>query len=112
MQCTERRTDRQTDEQTHSCFYDIDNFLRSQWIREARIAKYFTNYFPVKLIKTADIDATKGNYLLGSHPHGLLCSGAVAAFASEEAGFSQKFPELTPTLLTLEVFHQIPGKGT
>ena len=63
------------------------------------------------MIKTADIDATKGNYLLGSHPHGLLCSGAVAAFASEGAGFSQKFPELTPTLLTLEVFHQIPGKG-
>ena len=85
--------------------------FRSQWIREARIAKYFANYFPVKLIKTADIDGTKGNYLLGSHPHGLLCSGAVAAFASEGAGFSQKFPELTPTLLTLEVFHQIPGKG-
>ena len=51
----------------------------------------------------------KGNYLFGSHPHGLLCFGAVAAFACEGANFSQIFPELTPTLLTLQVFHQIPG---
>ena len=44
-------------------------------MRNARICKYFANYFPVKLIKTADIDAGKGNYLFGSHPHGVLCSG-------------------------------------
>ena len=50
-----------------------------------------------------------GNYLFGSHPHGLLCFGAVAAFACEGANFSQIFPDLTPTLLTLQIFHQIPG---
>jgi len=74
-----------------------------------RVAHYFANYFPVKLVKTVEIDGSKGNYLFGSHPHGLLCFGAVAAFACEGANFSQIFPDLTPTLLTLQIFHQIPG---
>ena len=78
-------------------------------MRNATICKYFAKYFPVKLIKTAEIDGNRCNYLLGSHPHGLLCSGAVASFACEGAGFSELFPDLTPSLLTLEVFHQTPG---
>lgn len=82
---------------------------RSNWFRKAHLGRHFANYFPVKLVKTAEIDASKGNYLLGSHPHGLLCSGAVAAFSCEGANFSQIFPELTPTLLTLEVFHFMPA---
>ena len=78
-------------------------------MRNARICNYFANYFPVKLVKTTEIDASKGNYLFGNHPHGLLCSGAVAAFTCEGAKFSQIFPNLTPTLLTLKLFHRIPG---
>ena len=33
-------------------------------------------------VKTADLDPSR-SYLLGSHPHGVLCSGAVSAFATE-----------------------------
>jgi hypothetical protein len=61
------------------------------------------------LVKTAKLDRKKGNYLLGSHPHGLLCSGALASFAGEGCGFSKIFPGLTPSLLTLEGFYQVPG---
>ena len=76
---------------------------RSNWMRGAQIWKHYANYFPVKLIKTAELDPEAGNYLLGNHPHGLLCSGAFACFATEGADFSKIFPGLLPSLLTLEV---------
>ena len=36
----------------------------------------------MKLIKTSDLDRN-GNYLLGSHPHGVLSAGAFACFGTE-----------------------------
>jgi hypothetical protein len=35
------------------------------------------------------------SYLFGSHPHGLLCSGAFCAFATDALNFSKVFPGLT-----------------
>ena len=95
-------------------FYDLDTCNRGgrrhQWFREAKLWKYYAQYFPVKLIKTAELDPEqKGNYLLGNHPHGILCSGACAAFATEGCDWGQIFPGVTPSLLTLEGFHQMPG---
>ena len=55
------------------------------------------------------MNGPKGNYLFGSHPHGLLSYGAVAAFGTEGTNFSKIFPGLKPTLCTLQIFHQIPG---
>lgn len=43
--------------------------------------KYFARYFPVKLIKTHELDSSQ-TYLLGSHPHGILSFGAFASFAT------------------------------
>ena len=40
-------------------------------------------------VKTADLDPSR-SYLLGSHPHGVLCSGAVSAFATEGIFKTQK----------------------
>lgn len=92
---------------------NIDQFShlfssRKEWFRKAQIWKHYANYFPVKLIKTAELDPTS-NYLLGNHPHGLLCSGAFACFGTDGAGFSTVFPRMTASLLTLQVFHLIPG---
>ena len=70
---------------------------------------HYANYFPVKLIKTAELDPEKGNYILGNHPHGILCSGAFSCFCTDGAGWSKIFPKLSATLLTLQVFHLIPG---
>merc|ERR1719284_608927 len=50
-----------------------------KWARNWRIWKWYADYFPIKLVKTAELDPTR-SYLLGSHPHGVLCSGAVSAF--------------------------------
>ena len=70
--------------------------------------KHFANFFPIKLVKTAELDPDKGNYLLGSHPHGIVCLGATAAFCTDGAGWSKNFPNLIPSLLTLKAFHLVP----
>ena len=82
---------------------------RKDWSRNHSLWKHFANFFPVKLVKTAELDPDKGNYLLGSHPHGIICAGATASFCTEGAGWSKIFPNLIPSLLTLKVFHLVPG---
>ncbi|AWO97414.1 putative 2-acylglycerol O-acyltransferase 1-like isoform 2 [Scophthalmus maximus] len=46
---------------------------RSGWVRSWTIWDYFRDYFPIRLIKTADLDPKK-NYIFGFHPHGLVSS--------------------------------------
>ncbi|RCH93851.1 diacylglycerol O-acyltransferase 1 [Rhizopus stolonifer] len=74
-----------------------------KWI----IWKYFANYFPIKLIKEADLDPSK-NYVMGYHPHGIISMGAFANFATEATGFSATFPGIKPSLLTLNSNFRIP----
>ena len=45
----------------------------------------------IRLIRTVELDQTK-NYIFGSHPHGLLCSGMFGAFATEGADVGKLFP--------------------
>ncbi|KAI9483885.1 MAG: diacylglycerol acyltransferase-domain-containing protein [Benjaminiella poitrasii] len=74
-----------------------------QWI----LWKYFANYFPVKLIKEHELDPTK-NYVFGYHPHGIISMGAFANFATDATGFSDLFPGIQPSLLTLTSNFRIP----
>ncbi|XP_069375038.1 2-acylglycerol O-acyltransferase 1 isoform X7 [Paralichthys olivaceus] len=46
---------------------------RSRWVRSWVVWDYFRDYFPIKLIKTVDLDPRK-NYIFGFHPHGLVSS--------------------------------------
>ncbi|CAG7717878.1 unnamed protein product [Allacma fusca] len=80
---------------------------RFAWVRKWKIWRRYTNYFPVKMIKTVDLDPTK-NYLFGSHPHGVLCSGAFACFETEGTNFSKVYPGITPHLLTFEAHLAFP----
>jgi len=94
-------------------FYDLDSCnkggRRIEWVRHCSFWKHLSNYFPVRIIKTAELDSEKGNYLLGSHPHGILCSGAFISLATEGAGWAKKFPNLVPNLLMLPAYFQVPG---
>ena len=47
-------------------------FLERSWT----IWKYNAAYYPVSLVKTAELDPKK-NHLIACHPHGILCFGAV-----------------------------------
>jgi len=69
--------------------------------------KYYTDYFPMTLEKTADLDP-KENYIIGYHPHGIIATGAFGNFASDATGFDKLFPGLNPWLVTLKVNFWFP----
>ncbi|KAI0022406.1 diacylglycerol acyltransferase-domain-containing protein [Xylariomycetidae sp. FL0641] len=80
---------------------------RSEWMRRSRIWHLFADYFPAKLHKTHDLPPTR-KYIFGYHPHGIISHGAWAAFATDALGFSEKFPGITNSLLTLDSNFRIP----
>ncbi|XP_041483496.1 2-acylglycerol O-acyltransferase 2-B-like [Lytechinus variegatus] len=80
---------------------------RSDWIRRWKLWVHMRNYFPINLIKTAELDPEK-NYLMGFHPHGIMSMGAFVSFGTEACGFSEKFPAMRPLLLTLGGWFNFP----
>ncbi|CAH2272731.1 2-acylglycerol O-acyltransferase 2-A-like [Pelobates cultripes] len=80
---------------------------RSEWVRSWTVWKYFADYFPMKLVRTAPLDPSY-NYILGFHPHGVLVVGAFGNFCTEGTGFSSLFPGLTPHLLMLPAWFRVP----
>jgi hypothetical protein len=70
------------------------------WVRQWTLWKRFADYFPIELVKTADLDPRR-NYIFGVSPHGVMCFSAFANFSTEGTGFSSKFPGLTSHLITL-----------
>ena len=95
--------------------YDLDTCNRGgrtgwwvRFVRGWRLWRHYRNFFPVSLVKTAELDPEQ-NYLLGYHPHGVLCSGAFSSFATEAGGFSSLYPGLVSRVFTLEGQFWIPG---
>lgn len=80
---------------------------RSEWLRRLSFWKLFAEYFPAELHKTHDLPPTR-KYVFGYHPHGIISHGAFAAFATEALGFSEKFPGITNSLLTLDNNFRLP----
>ncbi|KAI1083595.1 diacylglycerol acyltransferase-domain-containing protein [Whalleya microplaca] len=80
---------------------------RSEWFRKSYIWHLFAGYFPAKLHKTHDLPPTR-KYIFGYHPHGIISHGAWAAFGTEALGFSEKYPGITNSLLTLDSNFRIP----
>ncbi|KAI8987121.1 diacylglycerol acyltransferase type 2B [Pilobolus umbonatus] len=80
---------------------------RYERMRRLPFWNYFAGYFPVKLVKTHDLDPSK-NYICGYHPHGIIGMGAISNFATEATGFSETFPGIIPSLLTLTANFKIP----
>ncbi|ORZ12014.1 diacylglycerol acyltransferase-domain-containing protein [Absidia repens] len=80
---------------------------RFEWTRKLPIWKYFVDYYPMSLVKEADLDPSK-NYVFGYHPHGIISMGAFGSFATEATGFSDLFPGIKPSLLTLVSNFKLP----
>ncbi|KAM6386326.1 2-acylglycerol O-acyltransferase 2 [Alca torda] len=76
-------------------------------LRKCIIWRYMRDYFPVTLVKTAELDPRQ-NYLMGFHPHGVLAAGAFINFCTEASGFSTLFPGITPHLMMLSLWFRIP----
>ena len=58
------------------------------------------DYFPMKLIKTVDLDPD-GNYVFGAHPHGVISFSWFGNFGSEATEVSKMFPGVKFHLMTL-----------
>ena len=65
----------------------ITNF---RFCRNWRSWRYFKDYFPIELVKTAELPPER-KYLMCSHPHGVMCAGLQCAIGSNACGWSKKF---------------------
>ncbi|KAF2765170.1 diacylglycerol acyltransferase [Teratosphaeria nubilosa] len=80
---------------------------RSDWLRRSKVWSLFAGYFPARLHRSHILEPGR-KYIFGYHPHGIISHGAFAAFGTEALGFSQLFPGITNTLLTLDTNFRIP----
>ncbi|XP_007940476.1 2-acylglycerol O-acyltransferase 3 [Orycteropus afer afer] len=80
---------------------------RSEWVRNWTIWKQLRDYFPIKLVKTAELPPNR-NYVMGSHPHGIMAVGAFCNFCTESNTVSQQFPGLRPVLVGLDGLFHLP----
>ncbi|KAM4796831.1 2-acylglycerol O-acyltransferase 2 [Rhinophrynus dorsalis] len=80
---------------------------RCHLLRRSVVWRYMRDYFPITLVKTAELDPSQ-NYVLASHPHGVLVAGAFTNFCTEATGFHELFPGITPYLLMLPLWFRAP----
>lgn len=80
---------------------------RSERLRRSSVWSLFASYFPARLHRSAELPPTR-KYIFGYHPHGIISHGAFASFGTEALGFSQLFPGITNTLLTLDSNFRVP----
>ncbi|KAI6190552.1 Acyltransferase [Aphelenchoides bicaudatus] len=79
-------------------YFDWD--IGRTWYRDHWIWKRMRDYFPVDLVKTADLPSNK-NYVFCCHPHGLLSVSTFVNFCTNANRFDEKFPGLQPYPATL-----------
>ncbi|GMT35702.1 hypothetical protein PFISCL1PPCAC_26999, partial [Pristionchus fissidentatus] len=58
------------------------------------------DYFSHQIIKTAELPPDR-NYIIGSHPHGILAVAGTLTFAGKVSGFNELFPGLEQCITTL-----------
>eukprot|EP00112_Aurelia_sp_Birch-Aquarium-sp1_P004900 Seg1554.2 transcript_id=Seg1554.2/GoldUCD/mRNA.D3Y31 product="2-acylglycerol O-acyltransferase 2-A" protein_id=Seg1554.2/GoldUCD/D3Y31 len=97
----------------YACWMIVDHDSSSRggrrinFIRKLRVWQHLRDYFPVELVKTADLDPRR-NYIMGYHPHGVIGAGAYVNFGTEANNFSELFPGITPNLLVLKLLFKFP----
>ncbi|SPQ96490.1 unnamed protein product (mitochondrion) [Plasmodiophora brassicae] len=90
--------------------YQFRGSIRQDWVRRSRFWVYFASFFPVRLVKTADLPPDRP-YIFGIHPHGIIGVSAFANFGTEGTGFSKQFPGIVPHLLTISFNFRMPFMG-
>ena len=82
---------------------------RWKWWRNLFVWRHLRDYFPVRTVKTAELDPTR-NYIIGSHPHGLMCLGAGLSYVAKgDDNLEKIFPDIFFRMLTLREFYFFPG---
>jgi hypothetical protein len=97
----------------YGCWLVIDRHTDSKggrWsnrLRRLYIWRQFAHYFPLKLIKTEDLDPDR-NYIFGYHPHGAFALSAFGNFSTDATHFSTMFPNIHPHLMLLRLQFLFP----
>lgn len=78
-----------------------------QWLRTCTVHQYICDYFPIKLVKTTDLDPNK-SYLLCNFPHGILSTGVCVAFGTDVAGCRELFPGTESRIVILDQHFKTP----
>lgn len=79
----------------------------SRWVRGWWLWRYVRDYFPARLIKTAELDPAR-NYILGYHPHGIMCLGAFSNFVPTTDDGSVLSPGIRTCALSLNLNFMFP----
>ena len=61
----------------------------------------------LKLVKTAELPPDR-NYVVGCHPHGIMCMGTFCNFVTEANNFSKQFPGIQTSPVTLAFLLHLP----
>ena len=77
------------------------------FLRDLPIWNYFAGYFPIKLVKTADLPPDR-NYIFGCHPHGIFCFSHFINMSTNATGFSKLFPNIASHLIILNYQFYLP----
>ncbi|XP_058809938.1 diacylglycerol O-acyltransferase 2-like [Phymastichus coffea] len=84
---------------------------RPEWLYcfygQRRFWDYYTGYFPMRLIKTAELEPTR-NYILGAMPHGIIPLGLSIAFVNDSLDSKGLFPGLEFRPLSLHLNFLVP----
>lgn len=80
---------------------------RSDFMRRLNLFIYLRDYFPMTLQKTVPLDPNVP-YIFGFHPHGIISISAFLNFATEATGFSNQFPGIRNSLLTISSNFKLP----
>lgn len=80
---------------------------RSAWFRSLTWWKHYRDYFPIRLVKSVNLDPRK-NYVFGYHPHGIISVGCFTNFTTEANRFSKLFPGIKLHPLTLVFNMRVP----
>ncbi|KAJ3261613.1 Diacylglycerol O-acyltransferase 2 [Boothiomyces macroporosus] len=80
---------------------------QSKWFRNLALWRNMRDYFPARLVKTAELDPSK-NYVFGYHPHGIIGLGAFINFGTDANSFTSMFRGISVHLLTLDANFFIP----
>ena len=96
------------------CWYLADFNTPENGGRDIPLARNFpfwrpmASYFPMSIEKTVDLDPNK-NYLMGYHPHGIICFGALNMWVDGvHREFKKLFPGLKGRLCMLSFWFKIP----
>ncbi|XP_055917482.1 2-acylglycerol O-acyltransferase 2 isoform X2 [Eupeodes corollae] len=76
-------------------------------MRENFFWKHFRNYFPIELVKTAELPPNR-NYLLACYPHGALGIGVFTNMGVDISKWKELFPKVRPNVGTLALHFNTP----